>query len=58
MKDTYALLKEPVLNHTDINIPVKIIKIVWTTNEAFVQGTEEKTFCVQASNLIIEDNAS
>ena len=49
-----ALLKEPVGKHPDIKIPVKIIKVEWVTNEAYVQGVEERTFMVRADNLIFE----
>lgn len=54
MKITYALLKEPNVNHPDITIPVKVIKILWVTNEAYVQGTEERVFVTDANNLIFE----
>ena len=49
-----ALLKEPVERHLDITIPVKIIKVEWVANEAYVQGVEERTFMVRADNLIFE----
>lgn len=49
-----ALLKEPVDKHIDIKIPVKVIKVEWVTNEAYVQGIEERTFMVRADNLIFE----
>ena len=49
-----ALLKEPVDKHMDTTIPVKVIKVEWATNEAYVQGIEERTFMVRADNLIFE----
>ena len=49
-----ALLKEPVDKHLDIKVPVKVIKVEWVTNEAYVQGVEERTFMVRADNLIFE----
>ena len=49
-----ALLKEPVDKHLDVKIPVKVIKVEWVTNEAYVQGIEERTFMVRADNLIFE----
>jgi hypothetical protein len=49
-----ALLKEPVDKHHDIKVPVKVIKVEWVTNEAYVQGVEERTFMVRADNLIFE----
>ena len=49
-----ALLKEPVDKHPDTKVPVKVIKVEWVTNEAYVQGVEERTFMVRADNLIFE----
>ena len=49
-----ALLKEPVDKHQDIKVTVKVIKVEWVTNEAYVQGVEERIFMVRADNLIFE----
>ena len=49
-----ALLREPVDKHLDVKIPVKVIKVEWVTNEAYVRGIEERTFMVRADNLIFE----
>lgn len=51
-----VFLKESVTQHPDVSIPLKLITVYWDINEAFVQGTQEKTFCVEASNLIFEKN--
>ena len=51
-----VFLKESVPQHPDVSIPLKLITVYWNRNEAFVQGTQEKTFCVEASNLIFEKN--
>lgn len=47
--ETY--LKEPIQKHPDISVPVKVVQVYWATNEAYVQGVEERVFVTEASNL-------